>query len=236
MTAPRHTPTGEATKGRPQISATQVIGSALASISAAVVASVFGVAGTIAGAAIVSVVATVGSVLYTHYLRSTRTWAQGRIDPLRRQHPLGSGAPPAPRGTGAAAGAPRGRHSASRPGGKPGRRPIRWVPIAVATAVVFASSIAAITLIELGAHAPVSSLFGNEPKGAVTSVGSVFGGGGSSPSPSTTTTTTTPASSTTQPPTTTAPSTTTTTAPASTTTTTSPGAKSTPPSTTTTVP
>ena len=50
---------------------TQVAASALAAMSAAVISSTFGVAGTLIGAAIASVVASVGSTLYLASLRST---------------------------------------------------------------------------------------------------------------------------------------------------------------------
>ena len=50
---------------------TQVAASALAAVSAAVVSSTFGVAGTLIGAAIASVIASVGSTLYLASIRST---------------------------------------------------------------------------------------------------------------------------------------------------------------------
>ncbi|MGH9207404.1 MAG: hypothetical protein ACRD1G_12730, partial [Acidimicrobiales bacterium] len=62
-----------------QISAVQVAASALASLSGAIVASFFGVAGTIIGAAVVSVIATVAASLYAHSIRSTHGWLQGRL-------------------------------------------------------------------------------------------------------------------------------------------------------------
>ena len=54
---------------RPQISLAQVAGSALAAVSAAVVASFLGVGGTVLGAAIGSMVATVGGAVYAHSFR-----------------------------------------------------------------------------------------------------------------------------------------------------------------------
>ena len=50
----------------PDISAAQVAGSALAAVSAAVVASFLGVGGTVIGAALGSIVASVGGALYSH--------------------------------------------------------------------------------------------------------------------------------------------------------------------------
>jgi hypothetical protein len=66
-----------------ELSSTQVAGSALAAVSAAFFASWLGTAGTLIGAAVGSIVATVGSATYTWWLRRTseavkRTAAQVR--------------------------------------------------------------------------------------------------------------------------------------------------------------
>ena len=71
---------------RPQISLAQVAGSALAAVSAAVVASFLGVGGTVLGAAIGSMVATVGGAVYAHSFR--RAGEQARRDQgPHRGHP-----------------------------------------------------------------------------------------------------------------------------------------------------
>src|SRR5438045_3468858 len=57
---------------RVDINWVQVSASALAAVSSAVLLSTVGVAGTIIGAAIGSVVATAGSSIYSHYLRVSR--------------------------------------------------------------------------------------------------------------------------------------------------------------------
>lgn len=77
MTQPGPHPTGsrpshdeeETAAPRLGISAAQVTGSALAAISAAFLASRLGVAGTLVGAAVVSVIGTVGSAWYTYSLQ-----------------------------------------------------------------------------------------------------------------------------------------------------------------------
>ncbi|WP_406298842.1 hypothetical protein OG948_26440 [Embleya sp. NBC_00888] len=56
---------------RIDVNAVQVVGSALAAISSAFLLSTLGVAGTVIGAALASVVATVGSALYAHLFRRT---------------------------------------------------------------------------------------------------------------------------------------------------------------------
>ncbi|MEV4250576.1 hypothetical protein AB0J63_45160 [Streptosporangium canum] len=49
----------------------QIVGGALATMTAAVAASYLGVAGTVIGAAVMSVGSTVGGAVYTHYLKRT---------------------------------------------------------------------------------------------------------------------------------------------------------------------
>src|SRR4051794_21024983 len=56
---------------RVQLSAVQVAASALASVSAAVVASLFGVAGTVIGAGLVAVISTTGSAIYSASMKRT---------------------------------------------------------------------------------------------------------------------------------------------------------------------
>src|SRR5689334_14613057 len=56
---------------RVQLSAVQVAASALASVSAAVIASLFGVAGTVIGAGVVAVVSTTGSAIYSASMKRT---------------------------------------------------------------------------------------------------------------------------------------------------------------------
>ena len=59
-------------RDRVEISWVQVSASALAAVSSAVLLSTVGVAGTLIGAAIGSVVATVGNAIYSHYLSVSR--------------------------------------------------------------------------------------------------------------------------------------------------------------------
>lgn len=57
----------------PDISAAQVAGSALAAVSAAVVASFLGVGGTVIGAALGSIVASIGGAVYSHSFKQAGT-------------------------------------------------------------------------------------------------------------------------------------------------------------------
>ncbi|MBW9211574.1 hypothetical protein KV100_18130 [Mumia sp. zg.B21] len=58
------------------VSSSQVVGSALAAMTAAVAGSLLGVAGTLIGAAVGSVVATIAGTIYTNSLRKSRQLAQ----------------------------------------------------------------------------------------------------------------------------------------------------------------
>ncbi|MDT4920044.1 MAG: hypothetical protein QOI15_946, partial [Pseudonocardiales bacterium] len=55
-----------------ELSATQLIASALAAVTATVAASYLGVTGTVIGAGLASVVSAIGTAVYTHSLRTTR--------------------------------------------------------------------------------------------------------------------------------------------------------------------
>ncbi|MBO0691022.1 MAG: hypothetical protein J2P40_15820, partial [Candidatus Dormibacteraeota bacterium] len=56
---------------RPQLQVAQVAGGALAAVTSAVIASRFGLGGTLIGAALASVVSTTGAALYSHAFRRT---------------------------------------------------------------------------------------------------------------------------------------------------------------------
>jgi len=176
---------------------TKLLASAAAAVTAAVVASFFGVSGTLIGAAVFSVTATVGNAVYAHSLSRTRERLQQAAQRLDRQA--------APRADG-------------QPAGRVDDEPTaiwlrRRVPqLLAASALVFAIAIATVTLVEVVAQQPLSAVFGH-PAAGRTTVGVLIGG---SPQPTATTTpvpTTTrvrtPAPTTTVPaPPTTAPSTT----------------------------
>jgi hypothetical protein len=66
-----------------KISLIQVVATALAAITATVVASFLGVAGTVAGAAVASTMSVVGTAVYSHSLRRTRERVR-TVVPARR--------------------------------------------------------------------------------------------------------------------------------------------------------
>ncbi|WP_206731336.1 hypothetical protein [Streptomyces sp. C] len=75
------------------LSATQVAGSSLATVAAALLASKMGVYGTILGAGVVSVVATAGGPVIQHLFRRTGDRLRGSARPRARQVPPPGGEP-----------------------------------------------------------------------------------------------------------------------------------------------
>ncbi|HLZ38659.1 MAG TPA: hypothetical protein VKP64_13095, partial [Mycobacteriales bacterium] len=106
---------------RLQLSPAQVLASSAAAVSAAVVASFFGVAGSLIGAAVTSVVATVATALYAHSLQVTRQRVRQRLP-----RPSADGAPSGPGVVRTAV--EEVRHHARR---------LPWRAIAVGTVTVF---------------------------------------------------------------------------------------------------
>lgn len=177
---------------RPSI--TQVIASALAAVSAAVISSTFGVAGTLIGAGIASVVASVGSTLYLASMRHTNERlrqlavaarrADWSVTPSSRYRSSsasttrqGTDLLPAPE--------PADAQDDQKPSfwsrlrwselsrGLPTLR-TRWRLVTALTVTVFAITIATITAIEAGTNQPVSALVGGG-SGSGTSLGHVLG-------------------------------------------------------------
>ena len=136
-----------------ELSAPQILGGALAAASAAVASSWLGVAGTVLGAVVVSVVATVGTALYTHSLeRSSKVLRQTLPIERATGRPLHR---PRPRGA-TAAGAPPSR---SRP---------RWPALAVSAAATCVLGLALLTSFEALVGKPASTLTGSSGGGGTT--------------------------------------------------------------------
>jgi hypothetical protein len=146
----------EQARPRLEVSGTQVAAGALASVSAAVVASLFGAAGTLIGAAVASVVTTVGSAVYGLWLRHTGAklrQAQGVL-PFRPTLPS----------------IPRGRIERWR----------AWLSqrrsgVLAGVGLVFVATMAVVTLVEAVGQRPLSSIAGHDRSGA-TSIGAVVRG------------------------------------------------------------
>jgi len=90
---------GEAPKHRLKLSPSQVAASSLAACCSALVASFLGIAGTIGGAAIGSVVATTGTAVYGHALRKGSTKIVRRLGSSTVVASQGEPQPPAPEWT-----------------------------------------------------------------------------------------------------------------------------------------
>jgi hypothetical protein len=138
-----------------QLRVPKLLAGALAAVSGAVVASFFGIEGTLIGAALVSLLVAPAEALYTHSLASAHRVARRSL--VRR---VGEQAGTSQEGT-----------SQAHP------QPIRWQRVAVAAVVAFGIAVGAITGVEAVAKQPLASLVGSRPRQAAsTSVGVVVAG------------------------------------------------------------
>ncbi|HQR27970.1 MAG TPA: hypothetical protein PLP61_13100 [Nocardioides sp.] len=160
------------------LSPAQVAGSALAAVSGAVLASWLGVTGTLVGAALGSIVGTVGAATYTYSLQRGHAVVRGA------RLPAGATRPPVE---------------------EPDRtwRDWPWRRLAVGAAAALVLGLAALTMVEGLVGKPVSSL--TNGSGGGTTLGRVTGGGGSrdnqpSPQPTTPTAPSSPSPTPTQEP------------------------------------
>ena len=177
-----------------QLRVPKLLAGALAAVSGAVVASFFGIEGTLIGAALVSLLVAPAEALYTHSLASAHRVARRSL--VRR---VGEQPGTSQEGT-----------SQAHP------QPIRWQRVAVAAVAAFGLAVGAITGVEAVANQPLASLVGSRPRPeGSTSVGAVIGGADRSAPPATRAPATSPSSSVPAPTTTAPVGVPTTTAPAS---------------------
>jgi hypothetical protein len=173
MSSPRaettHRPDDPEQPGRTQLSAVQISAGALAAVSSAVVASLFGVAGTLVGAALASVISTICATLYSESLKRTNE----RLRVVRQQ--LG--------GTRANAAPARSVQQPVTPDlpshldprrslPRPRRRP-RWTRVAGYAAAVFGLAMGILTGVELIGQQPVSALVGGSTSSGTTTIGTL---------------------------------------------------------------
>jgi hypothetical protein len=162
-----------------RLNVVEVAAGTLAAVSSAVAASALGVEGTLTGAAVGSVVATLATALYAKSLTGTR-------DRLKDLRPRRSARPPrgpdATRSLGRSATTVAGSDTAVAAGAAArlsgtvyGRRKRRW-PVVAATAAAavaaFGLAIALITGVELALGQPLANLYGQHTGGG-TSIGTV---------------------------------------------------------------
>ncbi|WP_283844506.1 hypothetical protein [Streptomyces sp. RerS4] len=138
----RDAETGESEGRALDLSATQIAGTSLATVAAALLASKLGVYGTILGAGVVSVVATAGGPVIQHVFRRTGDRLRESARPRGRQMPL----PEAP--------APSGEFGAAT---VHGTRVRGWKRTAVASAAAFAVAIGGLGTYEAVAGTSISS-------------------------------------------------------------------------------
>lgn len=150
---------------RLNLSVTQVVASGLAALTATVVMSFLGVAGTVIGAVVGSVCSVVGTAVYGHSLRRTRDRLTMRRATLPPQGHLRA---PAANGW-----AQPTYHSARRPAAGRSSRRSRTARLAMATTVVFLALLGCVTSVEALAHRPLADVVRNQ-SGSGTSF---FGGG-----------------------------------------------------------
>jgi len=165
-----------------QLSATQVAAGALASVSSAVVASFFGLAGTLIGAALASVISTVSAALYSSSLQKTNEKLRtARSQLTGRQPPVAdTKVAPATPATPATQVLP----AHLDPRRAPARRPRpRWTRVAVYAAAVFLMAMGVITGIELIGQKPVSALVGGTQTSQETTIGAITNASSSSDVP-----------------------------------------------------
>lgn len=151
---------GEKPKISLGLSGTQTIGSAMAAVTSALVGSFLGVAGTLLGAALGSIVATVGGALYSRTLKSAADVAKVKIPGRNRRGLTADGVDDneANAGETMAASAPS-EATDDRPA-RAGKRltPKTWIKIASVSVGAFAIAMVGITAVEFGTQQPISSL------------------------------------------------------------------------------
>ena len=186
MTSPRPDTTerSELTEEKPQgaqLSATQVAAGALAAVSSAVVASFFGLAGTLIGAALASVISTVSAALYSNSLQKTNEKLRRARGQLTGRQDAVADAEPAPAVPAAPATKVLPAHLDPRR--VPDRRPRpRWTRVAVYAAAVFALAMGIVTGIELIGQRPVSALVSGTETSTATTIGAITNASSSSSS------------------------------------------------------
>jgi hypothetical protein len=152
-----------------QLRVPKLLAGALAAVSGAVVASFFGIEGTLIGAALVSLLVAPAEALYTHSLASAHRVARRSL--VRR---VGEQAGASQEGTSQEG------TSQAHP------QPIRWQRVAVAAVAAFGLAVGAITGVEAVANQPLASLVGSRPRPeGSTSVGAVVDGADRSAPPAT---------------------------------------------------
>lgn len=199
---------------RPQLNVAQVAGGALAAVTSAVIASRFGLGGTLIGAALASIVSTIGAALYSHAFRRTGSKVRDLIDEppgvarklprfenLARRRPGAGQAEsqvpnrnePAGRQlqrpqTGSRTPPPAAWRKTGAQAAPRSRRLPVWAVPALAAVAVFVLALGAVTGVEAIIGRPLSSVTGGSSPSSGTTLGGVAGGDQAGSQPATTAT------------------------------------------------
>jgi hypothetical protein len=150
----------------------KTLAGALAAVCAAVIGSFLGVAGTLIGAAVASIVGTVGTEVYNRSIRRGTQKLQ-TLAPSFVKAPAAVGTPQvagateddSPSHTTAEASPTA---ADATPTGAEARRSLRWKPILIGTALAFFIAMSAILAVESLAGRSLASLTGHDNKGGNT--------------------------------------------------------------------
>jgi len=158
------------------LSLTQIAGGALAAVTAAVAASFLGVAGTLIGAALGSVVSSVAAALY-----STSLTRAARVSKVLVVRPAGSGTGPLEASAQDPAAVPSAVPREPLAGPLPTQwwKKLRWGPVAGVAGVLFVAAMVVVNLSEIAIGHPL----GNSGTTGTT-LTNLDGGGAATPSPS----------------------------------------------------
>ena len=156
---------------RPSVSSIQLMSNALAAVTAAVVGSRLGIAGTLVGAAAGSVIATTGTAMYGHWLDRTASRVRTVVRLPAARTPASRA--PGPFTTDSADAATVPTDVDESPPGPPSaiprtRRQPTWRTVGLAAAATFAVAIGSITAFEALVGEPVSTLTGADAGGGTT--------------------------------------------------------------------
>ncbi|MFI5491442.1 hypothetical protein [Actinoplanes sp. NPDC051859] len=134
------------------IQVSKVVAGTCAAVAAAVLGSYLGVAGTLAGAALASVVGSVGTELFNNSLKRGTKRLQ-EVAPAFTKVPAAVGTPP----VAAATQAENPAHTVVAGAG----RKVRWGHVAVAASVLFALSMGVLSIVESVTDKPISATVRN---------------------------------------------------------------------------
>jgi hypothetical protein len=173
-------------KPRVDLNLVQVVASALAAVSSAVLLSTVGVAGTLIGAAVGSVIATVGSAVYSYSLRASRERvaaaaqlaAAARVRRVGHEHDQRTQQLTVEEEA----------EDAGRPAWREALDKMPWKRVALVAAAVFVVAMIVIVSFELVAGKPVSEITGGTKDGTERTSVPGLGGTASTPSKSPTAT------------------------------------------------